>query len=814
MDAPDYITIEAAQAQANARARSQFNTDSLLISKRSHDFASPCGVSVLSYTEIRDELTQKLSEQGPWASTKAREGAKLALQALSNQRSDTITAFEIRGVPNTELLPNGFPVIDHLRAFVADNPGYDCLRHPLDRIRDNRVPSEAEHKNVTVKEIVLGQSSAEDMDQAVEWMYDRKYDTAAQYCGLVLCAADTENVQIVRRDVASDRASLLQAFRNASEPVRVKQHPAGQKGRAIQCPVLFMYGSIGWQLHLRINVQYRYTGDNKHPTVELIFKPGTLPAAAYKRLLAEIGPAVGVGIAEDYREFFAVVESLYKVVECTGGRPFDIRRLSRLAGSNHPRGGIVELVLVWLGGVLPKHWACSVGDGKWGFPFRELPIGLKLYLEGDIQSIARVATVMVMVMTTHTFPDPLLVHRTADMESADLVRYWGRRVVELLSRNPTAWETLEGHDVRHTSRASLIASSGVPSGTDYDILRLCPGWPAITNGGPRYAEQVNEFFRQNYHVLRASDPGMWPGMSSVDLTALTTHHNQPNINEDPRNTEPSQKPMLSVGPMFESDWLDLPFNELTYENIRVESKRQPGDTVRGALGRYVRHDSRRALRMLLYWEEDRCRVQAVIGKDRWVPAVADVRDFLRVQNMLPDRPDDWVDPLGEQQFNAMKTIRVYNHAVRSMEIQEEAARRRMERAARYCDALNRHNAKPNEERVRRNHPLMRCTGVQNNTVMPAGGVRKKRPNKLNLSAKLENLRKLGSFNLTADDVRHRSIREILLARMEGREEVPSQQPITQAGFKPKAKISFAEPPSPAKRKGAPGKGNPPMKRSK
>jgi hypothetical protein len=106
------------------------------------------------------------------------------------------------------------------------------------------------------------------------------------------------------------------------------------------------------------------------------------------------------------------------------GQPVEIERLAKLAGADHPQTGLVCLVYIWLGGVLPKHYMCSLGDGKWGRPFGDLPLGLQLYLIGDIQQVAEVATLMLFVHTLHLFPDPTHVFRTTAMRGAELVTYW------------------------------------------------------------------------------------------------------------------------------------------------------------------------------------------------------------------------------------------------------------------------------------------------------------------------------------------------------------------------------------------------------
>ncbi len=53
-----------------------------------------------------------------------------------------------------------------------------------------------------------------------------------------------------------------------------------------------------------------------------------------------------------------------------------------------------------------------------------------------------------------------------------------------------------------------------------------------------------------------------------------------------------------------SRWVDLPPERLTFENIRAEKSRSGDATNRSVMGKYIRYDRERALRLLELWEED------------------------------------------------------------------------------------------------------------------------------------------------------------------------------------------------------------------
>jgi hypothetical protein len=88
------------------------------------------------------------------------------------------------------------------------------------------------------------------------------------------------------------------------------------------------------------------------------------------------------------------------------GEPFEIARLAKLAGADHPQTSVLSLCYTWLGGVAPKHSAetqCSTGDCMWGRPYSTLPYGLQMYLLWDIQQMAKVALDFLCVGTCRLF---------------------------------------------------------------------------------------------------------------------------------------------------------------------------------------------------------------------------------------------------------------------------------------------------------------------------------------------------------------------------------------------------------------------------
>jgi hypothetical protein len=76
-------------------------------------------------------------------------------------------------------------VVDHLRAFLSETPGFDRLVIPMDKIRNVRLPA----ADVSVKEVILGKSTPGEFLTAAEWVKARQRQTQNIYGVTVLATS-------------------------------------------------------------------------------------------------------------------------------------------------------------------------------------------------------------------------------------------------------------------------------------------------------------------------------------------------------------------------------------------------------------------------------------------------------------------------------------------------------------------------------------------------------------------------------------------------------------------------------------------------
>jgi hypothetical protein len=207
-------------------------------------------------------------------------------------------------------------------------------------------------------------------------------------------------------------------------------------------------------------------------------------------------------------------------------------------------------------------------------------------------------------------------------------------------------------------------------------------------------------------------------------------------------------------------------NLLTVARWWEGKESRSGDaTNRGVMGKYIRHDRERALRLLELWEADPTWPDRLLAKNRGYPFVRDLREFLRAQNMLPARPPGWTDPLGEEQYGVAKLINLEKHNAIVLKQQMDAINRRMEK----LEGRKRASwtlSEPGGLRDHANHPLVRSTGPRDHITTPGGQqTGRSRKSKRSVQNRYEALVKAGLLHLKSEDLQERSIKEIVSDRL-------------------------------------------------
>jgi hypothetical protein len=167
-----------------------------------------------------------------------------------------------------------------------------------------------------------------------------------------------------------------------------------------------------------------------------------------------------------------------------------------------------------------------------------------------------------------------------------------------------------------------------------------------------------------------------------------------------------------------SRWIDLHPALLTYSNLRSESNARNDPIFRDTFMRYVRHHRGRARKLLDLWEAEPTRADEVCGKSRTLSFVKSLRAFLSSHNLMPERPPGWVDPLGVDQYEAMKEVRKEMHELRKIKDQKESVARRLDKVRKQLATAKGPSGVSSDSLLHANHPLVRSTGAQVRETQP------------------------------------------------------------------------------------------------
>ncbi len=635
---------------------------------------------------VQQVSSNKLKEEGIAALSRSasavadRPAAKIAHNVYTAENSAHITIMTVQGEFTASMLPAGVPVIDHLAAWTSVTPGWDSVSPIVAELCSLRMPATAELSHPEVLEIALGTATDAEYAHAIDWVRCKHQETQKRY-GVLLPAANVECVLLkATRNFQTTELLLSNIVLKAEErdPTFELQPEPGHSispGKAVSMPVLFMYGSVGWQLHIRLAAGH--SPDSKNITF-LCNNP--LPQL-YLDLISSLEPAVGMGIEKYYQDFFSTVAAFWPNHGTKPAAPIELTRITMLAGCTISHATVIQLVYTFLGGYLCKDWRVSTGNHLWSQPYTTLPTSLRCYLHGNIQQVAITAWVAATVWVAHLFPDSTLATRATTLTPTGLLIWWTEAVVKGLMRQGPWNDPQPGYVTR---REEAIQRAGVPRTEPiHAVLRLCPSWPAITSGGCREFHTAGVFLRNNYTILHftglQTGHDIWPNYDNTARAHMFTL----GLDGDalpPPSTAPSQHSARFVPAKYKHSFLSLKPEEITRE-LLFDAATDMSLAKRPVFLLYHKANMERAVAALDLWEREPRRIIDMLGLGRGSMIIRDCRELLWSVGRLRARDPAWPDPYHLEKWAANKMQRMVTYVKLQWLTQAEAARQQLAREA-------------------------------------------------------------------------------------------------------------------------------------
>jgi hypothetical protein len=115
----------------------------------------------------------------------------------------------------------------------------------------------------------------------------------------MMAACNTESLEVIWEAPISNWQGFLDDLEIADECVYLYENPGGKPG--VQMPVLFMYGSYNWQLHVRLDTTYVMKNDKSAFQIS----KGEVPRE-FGQLMSKCHSVVGQDVTKDMEEFWAM----------------------------------------------------------------------------------------------------------------------------------------------------------------------------------------------------------------------------------------------------------------------------------------------------------------------------------------------------------------------------------------------------------------------------------------------------------------------------------------------------------------------------
>jgi len=559
-------------------------------------------------------MRKELFKKGRPCSDKGLD-ARTIHRILDSQSPEKMTICE----GSSTTLPGGVPLIDHLYVNMGSNPDWRMYIPAVEDLRKHRLPDQNHLSSVW--EITLGITDPVTIDTTIEFIKAKIKETTKKY-GFCSLAVDTESVAVHKGCMDM----LLSKPYGESHELKI----ASVGMPADNIPVLLMIGHVGWQVHIRLPTDKIHQVDDDSL---LAITPGQLQPNLV-RLLKECKNLTGVGVTKDLRQFFEVVKALYgsdllkKIPPST-----ELETLARFAGYNCPRYSMATLNWIAMGTLMPKG-RCSMGDGNWHFPWANLPKPLQAYLIGDIAQAAAISWILTMCWVIHIFPDMHLVRQVSVFNQLSLLRWWQSQVISHLP------DALPGQWTPVSSRKDMVELLTTSSNHSNFLRSMHPDWPSITSGGARFLHTVRSFFVARLPLLRSTDDQVWFTLREQQLCNI--RFGRDNISADQSPTNPTMRLGLVSNPDI-MNRLKGHATELTPDYVRVVAS--SGIGTRALISEYARLYPFEGQKILETLERSRHASKKFFHFSRKGKEITpDLRLMMSVFDMMPPRPDGWIDP--------------------------------------------------------------------------------------------------------------------------------------------------------------------------
>ena len=337
---------------------------------------------------------------------------------LELARSDDQADFEKETI--LRYIPNGAPLLDHIRVRADYLPGWDRRLRPILTSISEMRGLDDNTASIPVREIVLGRSSDEEVEEWVKWMNAHTNSVYQRF--------PTSFMPVVTK-----KLYVFNPFNSGEIFGRIPDVPF-EKAKQATCTELgctssfislILLGSSTTVGVIRMPIQTTGSGENLRFTYEsgLIIQP-----ALREYLATGILVSFGAGIRETLYELKCQIKYNHLPTGdgclTIGSNSCDVEYLAYWAGILNPRSSMWFYSFLCTGCAPCTWWKVDHGDGEWYKPIAELPDSLKIYLIGEVRHAYNVSIVLTISCLLDAFPDMVAACQLSGLEPRFLLKYF------------------------------------------------------------------------------------------------------------------------------------------------------------------------------------------------------------------------------------------------------------------------------------------------------------------------------------------------------------------------------------------------------
>ena len=390
------------------------------------------------------------------------------------------------------LLPAGAPLLDFL----------SCA---MERVDDWILPGRAEVdfwsfergitydilKQVEVKEIIVGRSTEQEIDEITSWFWDQ-YALDQKILPTHVVSMDVEEIKVTLYDtlrIAGKLPFKKGQLMSRKEEKTIKGQP---EDRMQQLPVKIMLGN-GLNHALMVSLDLFRDAKGRY-ILNRIFAPDSII-----KFFSLLPICTGVAVKHDV-EGLIKFYSLITDQEVTMKGFLEIGSIALVAGYAMQARNMNAIAMQVLGVVMNK--LCSTADNLWGVEWNDIPDALKVYAIADLKIGHLAYCVFASIILRDYIPDPEIFLFYIGKFDQWLTADWFLRLLA------TTLEGTEIHDKSFksaVSRSDLIRCLRFRYSEDSPLMDEAPQrvllwvrslgeWPSLTKGGCRFLHQARSWF--------------------------------------------------------------------------------------------------------------------------------------------------------------------------------------------------------------------------------------------------------------------------------------------------------------------------------